>query len=175
MKSLRRPWIVLVLVFVVPGTVFADALNLTTGTPVYAELVDQVTSRKKETAVGDVIEARVWKDVVVDDQVLIEEGSELLLRVAHVEKSKFLGRKGHLVLEAISAQAIDGSVIPLTGHQYRGGKGRKTVTGVLAVAVAWPFLFLKGKNAAAPAGTVIEAWVDEDTLVYPSTELAYLH
>lgn len=175
MQHFRRPWVVFLLVLLVPATVFADAAYLPAGTTVYAELTQTVTSHRDRTAVGDVIEARVWQDVVVDDQTLIAEGSELLLRVAHVEKSKILGRRGHLVLEAISAEAVDGTQVRLAGHQHRGGKGRKAITGVLAVAVAWPFLFIRGKHAKAPAGTVIETWVDEETLVYPAVEIASHH
>lgn len=144
------------------GAVFVPA-----DTMVYAALSREVTSKKKDTNVGDVVSARVYRDVTVGGEVVIAEGSELLLRVSHVRKAKILGRKGSLELEAISVRAVDGTEIPLSGYYYQSGKGRKVVTGTLAVAVAWPFAFLKGKNAKVNEGTVFEARTVEDARVEP--------
>lgn len=169
---MRRPIAIataasLLLALIAPTALLAErqTVVIPADTVIYAELVRDVSSRKKETAVGDIVPARVYRDVAVDGRVVIAEGAELLLRVGHVKKARFLGRRGHLVLEAVSVRAVDGSDIPLDGYQYRGGKGRKAVTAALTVAVAWPFLFLRGKNAVAPAGTVLEARLDDDVAV----------
>ncbi len=151
-----------------------DTLVLPADTAIYAELARDVTSHKKRTAVGDIVPARVWRDVEVDGRVAIEEGSELLLRVAHVKKAKFLGRRGELVLEAVSVRAIDGTELRLDGYQTRDGKGRIAASAALTVAVAWPFLFLRGKNAKVPAGTVLQARTVADVTVTIPSDLADL-
>lgn len=147
----------------------ASPVRIPDGTPVYVELAEDVTSRKLETARGDIVRARVFRDVEVGGHVVIEEGAEAFLRVGYVKKARFLGRKGHLVLEAVSVEAADGTTVALDGNQYRAGKGRKAAAGTLAVSVAWPFLFLRGKNARAAAGTVLEARVDRNVEI----ELGY--
>jgi len=157
----------LVLVFAValPPSALAAEIVIPAETPVYAELFRDVTSRKKETGKGDVVPARVRGDVVVDGAVVIEEGAELLLRVSAVKKARFFGRKGRLELEALSVEAVDGSRLPLHGAERRTGKGRKAATAALTFAVAWPFLFIRGKNARVPAGTIFAAYVSADTPV----------
>lgn len=153
------------LVLAVPPAMGEGAVLIPGDTIVYAELPRDVTSKKKETNAGDIVRARVFRDVNVDGAVVIAEGSELLLRVSHVKKARILGRKGRLGLEAVAVRAVDGTMLPLTGYYYQAGKGRKVVTGTLAVVVAWPFAFLKGKNAKVNEGTVFEARTVADARV----------
>jgi hypothetical protein len=149
-----------------------DSVAVPAETPIYLELTSAVTSKRKETARGDVVVARVFRDVEVKGQVVVEEGAEVLLLVTDVKKARFLGRKGYLELEPTVVRAVDGTEIPLYGPYERDGKGRKVATAALTVAVAWPFLFLKGKNAKAPAGTVLEARVLQDAFVAPRPQVA---
>ena len=134
--------LVLLLVGAAPGAVLADvgsrtvyvgaqAYGLAEGTPIVAELVAPVSSRKKDTAVGDLVRARVAQDVVVDGQVLIDEGAELLLAVYRTRKAKFLGRRGEIELRGVSVRAVDGATLPLDGFYLREGRGRKLVTATL--------------------------------------------
>jgi|GEM_PF-666903 hypothetical protein len=149
-----------------------DGVAVPADTPIYLELIDQVTSKRKETARGDIVVARVFRDLAIEGRVVVEEGTEVLLLVADVKKARFLGRKGSLDLEATAVRAVDGTEIPLQGLYTRDGKGRKVVATALTVAVAWPFLFLKGKNAVAPEGTVFEARVLDDAFVAPRPQVA---
>ncbi len=155
-----------------PGTAEAETLILPRRTPVYAIFIHDVSSKRTETAAGDVLTAEVYRDIEVDGKVVLAEGAELKLRVVEAQKRRMLGRKGRLVLEPISAEAVDGSEILLEGLYLRDGKGRKVATGVLTVLVAWPFLFLHGKNAVVPAGTVFETEVYDDTPVALPLQMA---
>ena len=134
----------------------AQTIAVPQGTTVLAEFQHDVRSKKKETATGDFIRTRVAQDVVVDGKVVIAEGAELMLRVEYAKKAKIFGRKGHLHFEPISVWAVDGESTPLDGFYIRQGTGRKVVTATLAIAVAWPFAFLKGKQARVPKGTIVE-------------------
>ena len=149
-----------------------DGVAVPSATPIYLELIESITSKPKETARGDVVVARVFRNLEVDGHVVVEAGTEVLLLVADVRKARFLGRKGTLDLEATAVRAVDGTEIPLQGLYTRDGRGRKVVTVALSVAVAWPFLFLKGKNAVAPEGTVFEARVLGDSFVAPRPQVA---
>lgn len=148
-----------------PGAVEGETLILPRRTTVLAVFTQDVVSKKKETAAGDVVLAEVYRDVEVDGKVVIAEGAELKLRVVKAQKRRMLGRKGSLTFEPISVAAVDGYEIPLEGVYMRDGRGRKVATGVLTVVFGWPFLFLHGKNAKVPAGTVFETEVYDDTPV----------
>jgi hypothetical protein len=90
-----------------------------------------------------------------------------LFRVDYAKRAKIFGRKGRLQLEAVSVPAVDGGSAPLDGSYLRTGTGRKFVTATLAVAVAWPFAFLKGKQAMVPRGTIVETRTHRDFDVTP--------
>ncbi len=168
MKSSRKACISALatcLLLTFTGSTLAESVVVPEETMVYAVLPEEVTSKKKDTNEGDIIRAQVWRDVLVDGEVVIAEGAEMLLRVSHVKKARILGRKGKLELEAISVRAVDGTELPLSGSYYSTGKGRKAVTGTLAVTVAWPFAFLKGQQARVPEGTVFGAYVVEESEV----------
>jgi len=154
------------------GAPEGETLILPRRTTVLAVFTQDVTSKKRETAAGDVLIAEVYRDVEVDGKVVIAEGAELKLRVVEAQKRRMLGRKGRLTFEPISVEAVDGYEIPLEGVYMRDGKGRKVATGVLTVLVAWPFLFLHGKNAKVPAGTVFMTEVYDDTEVTLPVQMA---
>lgn len=146
----------------------AQSMVVSEGTQVFVAFPEDLSSRKKDTHVGEIVEARVWRDVVVDDTVVVAEGSEILLRVADVKRARILGRKGRLELEAVSVRAVDGTDIPLTGSYGQKGRSRYVLTGVLTVAVAWPFAFLKGKHAKVSEGTIFETQVARAGTVLPT-------
>ena len=156
----------------VPASLAAQAVVVPAGTSVLAEFQHDVRSKKKETATGDFIRTRVAQDVIVDGKVVIEAGAELLLRVEYAKKAKILGRKGRLQFEAVSVTAVDGESTPLDGFYMRTGTGRKVVTATLAVAVAWPFAFLKGKQAKVPKGTIVETRTRRAVEVTPRIRIA---
>ncbi len=143
----------------------AASVTLPAGTPVYGEIDEQVTSRKRETAVGDIVRARAWRNVVVDGEVLIRAGAPMVVRVGHVKKARIAGRKGQLELEAVSVRSVDGQEVFLDGGYDKSGHGRKALSITLAAVVAWPLIFIKGKQAVLDAGTVFDASVQADNVV----------
>ncbi len=148
------------------------AVTIPAGTYVYGELDERVTSKKKETAVGDIVRARVWRDVVVDGRVLIRAGAPLVSRVSHVKPAKIAGRKGEVFLDAVSARAVDGTEVLLDGGYDKSGKGKKALAWSLFALVAWPLVFIKGKQAVLDPGTVFDASVQADWPVTVESEAA---
>lgn len=142
-----------------PSLLAARTLRVHAGTPVYGELDERVTSRTKKdrTSVGDLVQAHVWRDVIVDGRAAIPAGAPMMLRVAEVKKSKLAGIRGKIRLEALSITMPDGSDIPLSGGYDKSGHGRKALSITLAAVVAWPLIFIKGKHAILEPGTVFDA------------------
>ncbi len=152
--------------FLVTGPLLSDeVLTIPSGTAIYGELDETVTSRKKETTVGDIVRARVWRNVVVNGHTVIKAGEPMLLKVSVAKPAKIAGRKGQLELEAISTRTINGDEILLDGGYDKSGKGRKALSITLFAVVAWPLIFIKGKQAELPTGTVFDGVIQADTPV----------
>ena len=150
-------FVVLGLSVLLPSVMIADTFSIPAGTVVYGQLDERVTSRKKETSEGDLVNAHVWKDVVVNGRTVVRAGEPMIVRVSRVKKSNFAGIKGKLELEAVSVQLSDGTEIPLSGGYDKSGKGKKALAISLAALVAWPLIFIKGKQAVLDTGTVFDA------------------
>jgi len=80
-----------------------------------------------------------------------------------VKPAKMAGRKGDVEIEAVSARAVDGTEVLLDGGYDKSGKGNKALAWTLFALVAWPLIFIKGKNAFLETGTVFDAAVQADT------------
>jgi hypothetical protein len=160
-----------VMAFLLPTAVFAQTAIIPTGTPVYGELDQQVVSKKKKFNVGDIVRAHAWRNVVVNGRVVIKAGAPMVLRVKHLKTAKIAGIKGDLDLEAISVRAADGSDIMLDGGYDKSGKGRKVLSITLFALVAWPLIFIKGKAARLPAGTVFDSAVQA---CVPSSKMGHI-
>ena len=70
------------------------AVTVPAGTVIYGELVQEVTSKKKDFSEGDIVQVRVWRDVIVDGQVIAEAGSPMLAEISELKKANFAGIKG---------------------------------------------------------------------------------
>jgi len=144
----------------------AETVTIPFGTTVFCELDQQVTTRQKEAyavQTGDIVQAHVWKDVWVDGHLVIEAGTPVYAKVERMKKARMAGQKGFLEIEVLSASAVDRKDVVLDGGYDRSGKGRMGVTIGLAVALAWPFVFIKGKNAFLEPGTIFDAMVRAST------------
>ncbi len=157
------------LALLLPATVLpARTVVIPFGTTVFCELDQAVTTRQKEAHAvqsGDIVRVHVWKDVWVDGQVVIPAGTPVYAKVDAMKKARLAGQKGDLVIEAVSIQPVGGQDIPVDGGYDRSGKGRMGVTIGLAVAIAWPFVFIKGKNVFLEPGTIFDAMVRASTEV----------
>lgn len=163
---MMRNGITLLLVFgLCAGPAWSQAISVPAGTTVYGELDQRVTSKKKQTSVGDIIRAKVWRNVEVDGRKVIEAGAPMIVRVSHVKKAKVAGIKGALELEAVSVRGVDGKDILLDGGYDKSGHGRKALSITLGLVVAWPLIFIKGKQAVLETGTVFDTSVQADTQV----------
>jgi hypothetical protein len=144
----------------------AETVTVPFGTTVFCELDQQITTRQKEAyavQTGDIVQAHVWKDVWVDGHRVFAAGTPVFAKIERMKKARMAGQKGFLEIEVLSAPAVDRKDVPLDGGYDRSGRGRMGVTIGLAVALAWPFVFLKGKNVFLEPGTIFDAVVRATT------------
>ena len=142
---------------VIAPVVYAAEAVIPDGTTVYLSTMQTVIGKKHETAVGDIVRARVWRDVVVDGQIVIKGGTAATVQVSSISSRKIFGIKGKMSLAAIQTSCVDGQTVYLTGGYNKEGKSRVGWSLGLSLLV-WPALFLPGKAAELPTGTVMDSF-----------------
>lgn len=147
------------------ASALAQTVAIPAGTRIFGELEQEVTSDVDEFAVGDFVTGHVWRNVVVDGRTVIEAGAPMSLQVSAIQKRRTFGRGGNVEIRAVSVTAADGSEIFLDGGYDRKGENRVVLSSTLAALVAWPTLFIKGKEAVLPPGTIFDAAVPATTNV----------
>jgi len=125
---------------------------------VYLTTIETVIGKKSKTAVGQVVRARVWRDVVVDGQIVIRGGTPATTKVAHIKSRGIFGIKGEMSLAAVETSTIDGQPVYLTGGYHKEGGGRMMLSLGIGILLFWPALFVVGKAAELPEGTVMDSF-----------------
>ncbi|MFQ5757539.1 MAG: hypothetical protein ACE5H7_15795 [Acidiferrobacterales bacterium] len=145
-------------------------ITLPSGTQIFGELESRVSSSKKggQAQVGDLVKAHVWRDVVVDNHVVIKAGAPMVMKVGAVKGAQLAGIKGKIRVDAVSVNAVDGSQITLTGGYDGSGKGRVGTIAAVWVAVGVFALLVKGHEVVVEPGVVFDA-----ALLQPATIAAY--
>ncbi len=136
----------------------ASAATIVPDTRVYLETLEPLVGKKDQVQVGQTVRCRVWKDVTVDGQVVIKAGTPAIAKVSSLKKRKVAGIKGKMEVAAIETSTVDGNAIQLTGGYNKEGKGRIALSASLAALVAWPLIFIPGKAAELPIGTVFDSY-----------------
>ena len=148
-----------VLAILLPATMFAEKVAVPSGTRVFIELDQLVTSKKKQNAEGSFVRAHVWRDVIVDGRNVVKAGTQAMVQVGDIKGAKVAGVKGFVELKALQVSAVDGSDVMLVGGYDRSGKSLVALSVALAVIVFVPLIFLKGKQAKLQPGTIFDAMV----------------
>jgi hypothetical protein len=143
----------------------AQSVVIPAGTRIFGELQQEVSSDIDEFSVGDFVEGTVWRNIVVDGRTIIEAGAPMTLQVSDIKKRRTFGRAGNVEVRAVSVTAVDGTEIFLDGGYDKKGESRVVLSSTLAALVAWPTLFIKGKEAVLAPGTVFDAAIPANTRV----------
>lgn len=147
------------------GPVAAELITVPPQTQVYVETDQPISGKKKRTQEGQVVRATVWRDVDINGRTVIKAGTPVLVRVDTLKGAKIAGIKGKMSLGAYDTTAIDGTKIDLGGGYLKEGSGRIALTATLAAFVFLPLIFIKGKSAELPRGTVFDAYTKQTTTV----------
>ena len=139
-------------------------VKIPVGTKVYGELDERVVSKKKHFKLGQRVKAKVWRDVRIDGRTVIKRGSRMGARVSLLKTNKIAGVKGKIEISADYVRTTDGQELPIQGGYGKEGKSYVGRTIALSV-VLLPLIFIKGRKAELPPGTVFEAYTDQSIVV----------
>lgn len=144
------------------GEAATQQLEVSIGTRIYCELIQQVESKKSLFQEGDKVRVRVWRDVLVDGQVVIPKGAPIDAHSSRLKTAKIAGVQGRLEISADAVRLGSGKEIPLSGGYGKEGRGNKVLSWTLFAVVAWPLIFITGKKAVLPPGTLFDAYTDAE-------------
>jgi hypothetical protein len=162
------------LLFVAPTLAFSAEVVIPSGTVVFGELEERITSNENKFRVGYPVDSHVWKDVVVDGHVVIPAGTPMVMRIHKLKGSGTGGRGGALEIMAVSVKARDGTEITLDGGYGESGNDRYGLARGLSM-ILWPSAFLPGRRAVLDVGTVFDASIPANTRIkLPDGELPTL-
>ncbi len=148
----------------------ASERRLPDGTRIAVRVMEQLSSASVKD--HDPVSFAVVEDVIVDDEVVIKQGTPVRGVVVAAAAKRRMGRAGHLSYSVNETRAIDRSVIRLRAVQQKKGDSNVTSTAVTTTAVAVfvpvaaPFFLLrKGSDIVVPEGTRVDAFVDGDHII----------
>lgn len=139
----------------------AVAVTVPVGTAFDVEFLGSVASNTSR--VGDTFRVRVARDVVVDGEVAIPAGSEVVGRVTEAVPLRKVGGRARLGLEFTDVVLPSGSTIPVDASFVEQGKsetGRDAATiggGAAGGAVLGRILSRKDRGRGAVIGAIIGA------------------
>lgn len=163
MKKDSRISLILVLSLVLIGCfamnlgVSAKEVTVRAGHIMYVENVNTLDPAKLNT--GDNVELITTSDVVVDDVVIIESGTPVTATIKEAQGEGAMGKAGKLTIGINSVQAVDGTVIGLSGTKSLAGESKKTEAVGGGLFLCAPMLLMQGEGVALPAHSKLEARV----------------
>jgi hypothetical protein len=140
---------------------YSGSVQLPTETRVYVETKQDLIGKGDQVKEGQFVQAAVWRDVVVNGNVLIAAGSPVIAKVDKLKKRQIAGVKGEMSIGAYETTGVDGQTIQLSGGYNKEGKSRMAMSITLGVLFILP-IFIPGKAAELPAGTIFDAYVDNN-------------
>ena len=140
---------------------YAASVQLPNETRVYIETQQDLIGKGDQVQEGQFVKAAVWRDVVVNGNVLIAAGAPVIAKVDNLKKRQIAGVKGEMSVGAYETVSVDGQKIQLSGGYHKEGKSRMAMSITLGVLFILP-IFIPGKAAELPTGTVFDAYVDSN-------------
>lgn len=112
---------------------------------------------------GESIDFYCAENIVVDNKIIIKKNSKVTGKIESSEKSRSLGKEGSLKIIFNYISAIDGQNIPISGvYNYVKGDNKSSNAVGLSFVFSPLFLFLKGKEAVIPIGSLIEVYTTKE-------------
>lgn len=147
--------------FCAPASFAQKHVTLKAGTPVVFVTVENVSS--KNVVSGSVIDFKVVSDVISEGEVVISAGTIAKGQVSNVSKASALGKGGELSIGLNTINAVDGTLVPLSGANVSAsGKNKVGLAVVCGLCTLVGFL-IPGEQAEIPAGAQVQAVVMSNT------------
>lgn len=133
---------------------------LKAGTVVPLELMSSINNKVSK---GAMVNFRVISDIKTSGEVVIPAGSIAQGQVTRVKKNGLLGTEGEVEVAIRKVNAVDGTVVLLSGGTLNDeGNSKMVVSIVFTILCIFGFL-IKGGKAEIPAGSTCEAIVSTNT------------
>jgi len=136
----------------------AASVELPGARSLYVETKQDLIGKGDQVQEGQSVKAVVWRDVVVNGQVLIAAGTPVVAKVDQLKKRQIAGVKGTMTIGAYETVAVDGQLVQLSGGYHKDGKSRMALAITLGVLFILP-IFIPGKAAELPSGTIFDATI----------------
>lgn len=139
---------------------------IATGTPLYIQLVDELSS--KTNLPGDTFRIKLSDPIKVDGRIVIPAGTGGRGEVIDAARAGMGGKPGELVLAA-RYLSLDGRQIPLRGFKLGGHRlsnSKEAQTAVLLFGVVG--LAMRGGDMVLPVGAEASAKIARDITLPPS-------
>jgi hypothetical protein len=142
----------------------AKKIALASGTKLQLELAEELSSKTAQE--GDIVVYYAAANVLSPTkEILIKKGARATGKVTMAKRARMFGKKGQLEFTVEEIEAVDGTKVPLRSTVEKNGKGRGTTMVAVAALVSVFGVFIKGKNVTVKSGTLVEAYVDYDTVI----------
>ena len=100
---------------------------------------------------------------IFTDILIIKKNIKVGARIEISDKAKGLGKEGTLKIIFNYITAVDGQNIPISGvYNYVKGENKSGTAVGLSFVLSPLFLFLKGKEANIPIGSLIEVYITQE-------------
>lgn len=164
--SPKAPVAVLSLViasFLAPAAFAQKQVTLKAGTPVILATTTNLTS--KNVVAGNTVDFRVVTDVIVEGNVVISAGTIAKGQVSNVSKASAVGKGGELSVGINAINAVDGTLVPLSGAQISASGDSKVGLAIVCGLCTLVGFLIPGSQAELPAGAQAQAVVMSNTSV----------
>lgn len=144
-----------------PTAAPAGGAVLRSGTALPLKMAEALTTKDKQTKVGQRVRLEVASDVLVGGMVVIPAGSPAMAEVVDVRNKGMWGKSGRINARVLHV-TVGGRQIRATGvFDDKGTTGTAGVIGAVALIPVAGF-FVTGTSANIPLGAPVNAFVDED-------------
>ena len=134
------------------------------GTIIIVKSMSNITS--KTNIDGEFINFVCAEDIYINNILVIKKNIKVGARIEISDKAKGLGKEGTLKIIFNYITAIDGQNIPISGvYNYVKGENKSGTAVGLSFVLSPLFLFLKGKEANIPIGSLIEVYTTQEKYI----------
>ena len=134
------------------------------GTIIIVKSMSNITS--KTNIDGEFINFVCAEDIYINNILVIKKNIKVGARIEISDKAKGLGKEGTLKIIFNYITAIDGQNIPISGvYNYVKGENKSGTAVGLSFVLSPLFLFLKGKEANIPIGSLIEVYTTQEIYI----------
>jgi len=149
---------------VAPSTTVHQSGVLLTGTAVPLRMKDELTTKDKRAKVGDRFALEVTEPVSLNGSVVIPVGAIATGEITTVRNKGMFGKSG-LIEGRILHVRVGDRQIRLTGRIDDKGSKNGVGAGLATYATLVGGFLITGTSAMIPAGTLVNAYLEEDVPV----------